>query len=101
MADSSQVFLAVDLGASSGRVVAGLLDGGRLALEEVYRFDNGGVLAAGRMQWDLLQQWQHVLRGLRAAGKLYGGRVASVGVDTWGVDFAFLGRHDELLANPY
>ncbi len=101
MSDTSQVFLAVDLGASSGRVVAGLFDGSQLSLEEVYRFDNGGVPAAGRMQWDLLNQWQHVLRGLRAAGKLYSGRVASVGVDTWGVDFGFLGRHDELLGNPY
>ena len=101
MADTSQVFLAVDLGASSGRVVAGLFDGSKLALEEVYRFDNGGVPIAGRMQWDLLNQWQHVLRGLRAAGKLYGGRVASVGVDTWGVDFGLLGRNDELLGNPY
>jgi rhamnulokinase len=101
MADNSQVFLAVDLGASSGRVVAGLFDGSQLALEEVYRFDNGGVLAAGRMQWDLLNQWQHVQRGLRAASKLYAGRVTSVGVDTWGVDFGLLGRHDEMLGNPY
>ncbi len=101
MSDNSQVFLAADLGASSGRVLAGLFDGARLSLEEVYRFENGGVPAAGRMQWDLLNQWQHVLRGLRAAGKVYGDRVASVGVDTWGVDFGLLGRHDELLGNPY
>jgi rhamnulokinase len=101
MPESSQVFLAVDLGASSGRVVAGLFDGAQLALEEVYRFDNGGVNAAGRMQWDLLNQWQHILRGLRAAGKIYGGSVASAGVDTWGVDFGLLGRGDELLGNPY
>jgi rhamnulokinase len=101
MPASSQVFLAADLGASSGRVLAGLFDGAKLALEEVYRFENGGVPAAGRMQWDLLNQWQHVLRGLRAAGNVYGNRVASVGVDTWGVDFGLLGRNDELLGNPY
>jgi rhamnulokinase len=98
---SSQVFLAVDLGASGGRVVAGLFDGSELALEEVYRFDNSGVAAAGRLHWDLLNLWQHVLRGLRAAGKLYGNRVVSVGVDTWGVDFGLLGKGDELLGNPY
>ena len=100
MPDASQVYLAVDLGASSGRVVAGLFDGTRLALEEVYRFDNGGVTAAGRMQWDVLNLWQHTLRGLKAAAKIYGSHVASVGVDTWGVDFALLTKSDELLANP-
>jgi rhamnulokinase len=82
-------------------VVAGLFDGGKLALEEVYRFDNGGIPTAGRLQWDLLSQWSHVQRGLRAGGKLYGGQVTSIGVDTWGVDFALLGRGDELLGNPY
>lgn len=100
MPEPSQVFLAVDLGASSGRVVAGLFDGSRLSLEEVYRFDNGGVPAAGRLYWPLMNQWQHVQRGLRAAGKIYGTNIKSVGVDTWGVDFAFLGRNDELLGNP-
>lgn len=101
MPETTQVFLAADLGASSGRVVAGLFNGTKLSLEEVYRFDNGGVHLAGRMQWDLLNQWQHVVRGLRAASKQYAGRVTSVGVDTWGVDFGLLGRNDELLANPY
>ena len=100
MADTSQVYLAVDLGASSGRVVAGLFDGTRLSLEEVYRFDNGGVNAAGRMHWDVLNLWQHTLRGLKAGAKVYGSHVASVGVDTWGVDFALLSKSDELLSNP-
>ena len=95
MADAVKVFLAADLGASSGRVVAGLFDGGQLALEEVYRFDNGGVSLNGRLQWDLLNQWSHIQRGLRAGGKLYSGQVASIGVDTWGVDFGLLGRNDD------
>lgn len=101
MTNAVQVYLAVDLGASSGRVVAGLLDGKTLTLEEVYRFDNGGVQAGGRLYWDLLHQWGHVLRGLRGAGKIYGSQIKSVGVDTWGVDFGLLGRGDELLGNPY
>jgi rhamnulokinase len=101
MPDDSQVFLAVDLGASSGRVVAGLFDGSRLDLEEVYRFDNGGVHAAGHMHWPLMSLWQHVTRGLKAAGKIYPGRISSVGVDTWGVDFGLLGKNDELLGIPH
>jgi rhamnulokinase len=101
MAETQKVYLAVDLGASSGRVVAGLFDGRRLALEEVHRFENGPVQTAGRMYWDLLGQWSHVQRGLQAAAAKYGDRVVSVGVDTWGVDFGLLGRNDELLGNPY
>lgn len=101
MSDSSKVYLAVDLGASSGRVVAGLFDGSGLELEEVYRFENGGIVAADRMHWDVLALWQHVTNGLRAAAAKYGDRVASVGVDTWGVDYGLLGPGDELLGNPY
>ena len=101
MADAAKVYLAADLGASGGRIVAGIFDGEKLSLEEVYRFDNGGVAAAGRLQWDLLNQWSHLQRGLRAAGKLYPGQVRSVGVDTWGVDFGLVGRNDELLGNPF
>ena len=98
---AEKAYLAVDIGASSGRHVLGLFDGGQLRLEEVYRFENGGVEAAGRLQWDLLGQWSHIRQGLRAAAAKCGDRVASVGVDTWGVDFGLLGRGDELLGNPY
>src|SRR5436190_6040763 len=98
---SSQVFLAIDLGASGGRVVAGLFDGTQLSLEEVYRFDNGGIHAAHHMHWPLMSLWQHVTRGLRAASKLYPDQIASVGVDTWGVDFGLLDKNDELLGIPH
>jgi rhamnulokinase len=101
MPDASQVFLAIDLGASGGRVVAGLFDGQQLSLEEVYRFDNGGVHAAQHMHWPLMSLWQHATRGLRAAGKLYPDQIASVGVDTWGVDFGLLDKNDELLGIPH
>jgi rhamnulokinase len=98
---AQKAYLAVDMGASSGRAVAGLFDGKRLQLEEVYRFENGAVEADGHLFWDLLGQWSHVRQGLRAAGSKWGDSIASVGVDTWGVDFGLLGRSDELLGNPY
>ena len=100
MAKSSQVYLAVDLGASSGRVVAGEFSGSRLRLEEISRFENGGVQANKRLQWDLLGLWQHIQNGLRDACAKYGDRVTSVGVDTWGVDFGLLDANDDLLGNP-
>lgn len=96
-----KVFLAVDLGASSGRVVAGLLADGRLELEELHRFANGPVRVGRRQHWDLLGQWQEIQHGLRAAAARFPGEVVSVGVDTWGVDYGLLGPGDELLGNPF
>jgi len=98
---AEKAYLAIDMGASSGRHLAGLFDGERLRLEEVYRFENGPVEVAGSLFWDLLGLWTHVRKGLRAAGARWGNEIASVGVDTWGVDFGLLGPGDELLGNPY
>ena len=92
---AERIYLGVDLGASGGRVVAGLFDGQRIQLEEVHRFANGPVHLGGRTYWDLLRLWGHVKDGLRAAHHRYGGKVVSVGVDTWGVDFALLGNVPE------
>src|SRR6188768_2426272 len=98
---AAKVYLAVDLGASGGRVLAGLFDGERLTLEEVHRFENGGVHVGPRMYWNVLALWSQIQTGLRAAAAKYEKRIVSIGVDTWGVDFALLGRGDELLGNPY
>ncbi|MBT4691790.1 MAG: rhamnulokinase [Planctomycetaceae bacterium] len=95
-----QVYLAVDIGASSGRLVAGEFDGTRISLEEVYRFNNGGVSVGRYVHWDVLEQWSHIKRALQQAVDRYGNTITSVGVDTWGVDFGLLGPNDELLANP-
>jgi rhamnulokinase len=99
MAD--RVYLAIDMGASSGRHVAGRFDGQRLSLDEVYRFENGPVEVNGSLFWDVLGQWSHIRKGLCAAGGRFGDRIRSVGVDCWGVDFGLLGRGDVLLGNPY
>lgn len=97
---AEQIYLAVDLGASSGRVLAGRFGGQGLELEEVHRFGNGPVAASGHLYWDILQIWTQILEGLRAARHRYGGDLVSVGLDTWGVDFALLGQDDQLLGNP-
>ena len=100
MTGTARVYLAVDLGASSGRVVAGAFDQQRLELTELYRFENGPTSVGHRMYWDLLHQWSEIQQGLRAAASQYGKQIRSIGVDTWGVDFGLLGRNDELLGNP-
>lgn len=97
---NDKVYLGVDLGASSGRVLAGLFDGDKLQLEEAHRFENGGILLGETLYWDVLQLWQNIVDGLRLAASQYGDAVSSIGVDTWGVDFALLGSDDRLLSNP-
>jgi rhamnulokinase len=97
---AQKAYLAIDMGASSGRHVLGRFDGRSLALEEAYRFENGGVEVLGGLFWDLLGLWTHARNGMRAAGSRLGADVVSVGVDTWGVDFGLLGRDDVLLGNP-
>ncbi|MBF8185205.1 rhamnulokinase [Nonomuraea sp. K274] len=90
----SRRFAAVDLGASSGRVmVADLSDG--LRLTEAHRFPNGPVRVAGRLHWDILGLYREILAGLGAAGP-----VSSVGVDAWAVDYGLLDESGSLLGNP-
>lgn len=97
---AEEAYLAVDLGASGGRVLAGLFDGQRLRVEELHRFENRAVEAAGGLYWDVLALWSQVRDGLRLAGSRLKA-IESVGVDTWGVDFALLARDDALLENPH
>jgi rhamnulokinase len=95
---SSRKVLAIDLGAESGRGVLGSFDGERLAVEVVHRFSNGPVRTLDSLHWDVLRLYDEILTAMRqATGK---GGAESVGVDTWGVDFALLGRGDVLLGNP-
>jgi len=96
---ATKKILAFDLGAESGRGLLGLFDGERLRLEVVHRFANGGVATLDTLHWDVLRLYGEMLQGLRKAAAEHGG-IASLGVDTWGVDFALLGRGGTLLGNP-
>lgn len=98
---AEQTYLAVDLGASGGRVLAGRFDGRLLHLDELHRFENGPVPAAGSLYWDVLRLWGQITEGLRHGAARFGRGVRSVGVDAWGVDFALLGKGDVLLGNPH
>lgn len=96
---NTKKLLAFDLGAESGRGVLGLFDGQKVALEVVHRFANGGVRTLETIHWDVLRLYGEMVNGLRRCAADFGG-VDAVGVDTWGVDFALLGRGDTLLGNP-
>jgi rhamnulokinase len=93
-------FLAFDLGAESGRAVVGTIDGGRLELQEKHRFPNPTGRIGGHLHWNLLQQWEELKTGLRKTAADTP-KLAGIGVDTWGVDFGFIGRSGDVLGNPF
>jgi rhamnulokinase len=93
-------FLSVDLGASSGRVMAAHWDGRRFALEELHRFTNSGVRAGDRLYWDALRIWSEMQAGfLKFKTQTHDSPVA-IGVDAWGVDFALVDAAGRLVGNP-
>ncbi|QEG41673.1 rhamnulokinase [Roseimaritima ulvae] len=96
--------LAIDLGASGGRVIAGSLDNGQLRLETTHRFVNDPVFVQASMQWDTLGLWREIQTGLKLAAQqaeAAGGSIRSVGVDTWGVDYVLLGSDNQPVAPAY
>lgn len=90
--------LAIDFGASSGRVMLGTYDGNKITAKEIHRFSNDPVIVNGTMYWDVLRLFYEIKQGIIKA-KAYG-EIDSVGVDTWGVDFGLLDKDGYLLENP-
>lgn len=91
--------LAIDLGASSGRGIVGSFDGERLTLRENHRFTNDPVVVNGRFYWDILRIFHEIKQSIRNT-VLDGDAVASIGIDTWGVDYGLLDRNGRLLGDP-
>lgn len=96
-----KVYLAIDLGASSGRVMAGLFDGKKLELDELHRFSNGGHHIGDNYYWDFVGLFAEIKAGLAKAARQYGKQLVSAGVDTWGVDYGLLDRGGYLLGLPH
>lgn len=94
---TSQTVLAIDLGAESGRVMAVHFDGRCLSLEELHRFTNPLTTVNNTIYWDFLHLWREITAGIERGKAL---NPASIGVDTWGVDFALLDKQGHLLGNP-
>ncbi len=90
--------LAVDYGASSGRGIIGDYDGSTLTTKEIHRFDNSPVTMLGRLTWDLPSLYGNLLTAITKS--TVEGGVASVGIDTWGVDYGYIDKNKHVLANP-
>jgi rhamnulokinase len=97
---SAASFLGVDLGASSGRVIAGHWDGRLLRLDEVYRFKNAPVSIGDRITWNVSDLKTAMLDGFMRFRELFNGNPESIGVDGWGIDFGLLDRRGQLISNP-
>lgn len=100
MSDTTNM-LAIDLGASSGRVMLGGWDRQRFELRELYRFPNGPVAVRGHLHWDVLRLWQEITTGIARYTAQNNRPLAGIGIDTWAVDFALLDSAGQLLGNPY
>ena len=91
-------YLAVDIGASSGRHILGRIENGRIVLEEIYRFKNGMIKKNGMRCWDHESLFENVVEGMKQCVKL--GKIPTcMGIDTWGVDFALLDEKDQIIGD--
>lgn len=90
--------LAIDFGASSGRAITGSFDGSRITLEEIHRFANEPVILGGTMYWDVLRLFHEIKQSLIKTKNST--KADSLGIDTWGVDFAFIDKNGRMLENP-
>jgi sugar (pentulose or hexulose) kinase len=93
--------LAIDLGAESGRAMLGHFDGERVSLREVHRFQNDAVRIPTGYHWDVFRLYHEIKIGLAAAAGETGGKIESLGIDTWAVDFGLLDCTGALIGNPY
>ena len=89
-------YLAIDLGAESGRTIVGSLDDKQLTLTETHRFANGPVRLNDGLHWDVLRLWSDIKEGIGRSKE-----IESIGLDTWAIDFALLDKNNSLLSNPF
>jgi sugar (pentulose or hexulose) kinase len=97
----SHSFLAIDLGAESGRAILATLDTEHLSLTEIHRFPNDAVRLPDGLHWDILRLWSEIKTALHIATHQHHVQLAGIGIDTWGVDFGLLDRTGALIGNPY
>ena len=93
--------IAFDLGASSGRGIAGRFDGRGLTIQEINRFVNEPVAPTGHLYWDVLKLYDEIRQGLLKYANAGAGAIASIAIDTWGVDYGLLDRYGQLIGNPF
>ncbi len=97
--NNQKYFFSVDLGATSGRTIIGRINGDKFELEEVTRFPNNLIVQGGHYYWDIYALYFEIINGLKEVARR-GLEITSIGIDTWGVDFVFIGEDGAILRNP-
>lgn len=97
----NKYYFAVDLGASSGRTMIARIDSGKIEMEEINRFPNHIIDTGGHCYWDILELYRNILDGLKKVAARKDVELASIGIDTWGVDFVLVGKDGHFLGYPY
>lgn len=97
--NNKKYFFAVDLGATSGRTIIGSLADDKFDLEELTRFDNNLIETGGHFYWDIYALYNEVIKGLKLVAQR-GIAIQSIGIDTWGCDFVYVGKDGGILRNP-
>lgn len=101
MSDNFSQYIAVDLGAESGRVMLGSITDEKIELDEIHRFTNGPIQQDDSLRWDFEKLFSEIKTGIAAAIKTAKGKISGIAVDSWGVDFGLIGDDGKLLENPY
>lgn len=96
-----KVRIAIDLGANSGRVIAGVMEDGKLSLGEIHRFGNPAIELPSGLYWNILGLFHEIVTGLKKAIEIHGEKIASVAIDTWGCDFGLFDNSGELIGPPH
>ena len=97
--EQKKYFFAVDLGATSGRTIIGSLSDGKFNLEEMTRFDNNLIETGNHFYWDIYALYLEIIKGLKLVAQR-GINIQSIGIDTWGCDFVYVGKDGAILRNP-
>ena len=94
-------YIAVDLGAESGRVMLGSVSDNKLELKEIHRFSNTPLEQDNSLRWDFNKLFSEIKIGLAKAIKNTNTKISGIGVDSWGVDFGLIDKNGNLIENPY
>jgi rhamnulokinase len=98
---TTSTHLAIDLGAENGRVILGKYNGSQLHCEEIHRFPTGILELSGKYYWNIYRIYEEIKNGIQKAGKMVSGKLHTIGIDSWGVDYALFDHNDNMLGLPF